>query len=198
MPTPRAAPAEKPIGLAYIIDERSRSNKDSIDHVFRVANGLRSLGIGKGDRIAILSCNSVECAEAMTAILAAGASMVPIPSTATADAQRNMLEDSAVKGIFVSDQYRDAALNHFMGVESIKPELRFALETACDVFADHRAWANEFSTDSLILSKPLMRNTTSSTARALQVYQKGSSTVSWQEIYWSQARPIWALRGQLS
>lgn len=140
--------AEKPIGLAYIIDERSRSNKDSIDHVFRVANGLRSLGIGKGDRIAVLSRNSVECAEAMTAILAAGASMVPIPSTATADAQRNMLEDSAVKGIFVSDQYRDAALEHFMGVESIRPELRFALETACDVFADHRAWANEFSTDS--------------------------------------------------
>ena len=128
--------AEKPIGLAYIIDERSRSNKNSIDHVFRIANGLRSLGIGKGDRIAVLSRNSVECAEAMTGILAAGASMVPIPSTATADAQRNMLEDSAVKGLFVSDQYRDAALEHFRGVESIKPELRFALETPCDVVTE--------------------------------------------------------------
>ena len=53
----------KPNKLAYIIDGVERSNEASIDHVFRIANGLIAAGIGKGDRVAVLSRNSVECAE---------------------------------------------------------------------------------------------------------------------------------------
>jgi acyl-CoA synthetase (AMP-forming)/AMP-acid ligase II len=67
----------KPDALAYIIDGVERSNLSSIDRVFRIANGLIAAGIGKGDRVAVLSRNSVECAEVMTGILCAGASMVP-------------------------------------------------------------------------------------------------------------------------
>ena len=137
-----------PQRLAYIIDGIERTNQDSIDHVFRMANGLRAKGIGKGDRVAVLSRNSVECAEVMTAILCSGASMVPVPNTATPQAQRNMLLDSAVKGLFVSDQYRDAALRHFMDLPTIRHELRFAMETPCEQFADHLAWAAEFSIES--------------------------------------------------
>ena len=135
-----------PARLAYVIDGVERDNQTSIDHVFRIANGLIASGIGKGDRIAVLSRNSVECAEVMTAILCSGASMVPVPSTATAEAQKNMLLDSAVKGLFVSDQYRDAALAHFMDVPTLRPDLRFALESACDQFRDHVAWAKTFET----------------------------------------------------
>lgn len=138
----------KPNKLAYIIDGVERSNEASIDHVFRIANGLMAKGIGKGDRVAVLSRNSVECAEVMTAILCTGASMVPVPNTATPEAQRNMLLDSAVKGLFVSDQYRDAALNHFMDLATIRDDLRFALETPCERFTDHRAWATKYSTES--------------------------------------------------
>ena len=74
--------------------------------------------------------------------------MVPVPNTATPQAQRNMLLDSAVKGLFVSDQYRDAALRHFMDLPTIRHELRFAMETPCEQFADHLAWAAEFSIES--------------------------------------------------
>ena len=78
-----------PRRLAYVIDGVERDNQTSIDHVFRVANGLIASGIGKGDRIAVVSRNSVECAEVMTAILCSGASMVPVPSTASPEAQRS-------------------------------------------------------------------------------------------------------------
>ena len=117
----------RPNKLAYIIDGVERSNEASIDHVFRIANGLIAAGIGKGDRVAVLSRNSVECAEVMTGILCSGASMVPVPNTATPEAQRNMLLDSAVKGLFVSDQYREAALTHFSDLPAIRDDLRFAL-----------------------------------------------------------------------
>ena len=126
---------QRPEALAYVIDGVGRSNEVSIDHVFRIANGLIAAGIGKGDRVAVLSRNSVECAEVMTGILCSGASMVPVPSTATSEAQRNMLADSAVKGLFVSDDYRAAALDQFLDLPSIRSELRFALESACDVFS---------------------------------------------------------------
>ena len=138
----------QPARLAYIIDGVERDNKTSIDHVFRIANGLIAAGIGKGDRIAVLSRNSIECAEVMTGILCSGASMVPVPNTATPEAQRNMLLDSAVKGLFVSDQYRDAALEHFVDIPSIRADLRFALETACEQFHDHTTWANTFDISS--------------------------------------------------
>ena len=132
----------QPARLAYIIDGVERDNKSSIDHVFCIANGLIAAGIGKGDRVAVLSRNSVECAEVMTGILCSGASMVPVPNTATPEAQRNMLLDSAVKGLFVSDQYRNSALEHFMDIPSIRADLRFALETACEQFHDHTAMRN--------------------------------------------------------
>ena len=137
-----------PNQLAYVIDDNERDNQTSIDHVFRLANGLLAAGIGKGDRIAVLSRNSVECAEAMTAILCSGASMVPVPNTATPDAQKNMLLDSAVKGLFVSDQYREAALEHFMDLPTVRCDLRFALETPCEIFTDHTSWAHQFVSDS--------------------------------------------------
>ena len=137
-----------PARLAYVIDGVERDNQTSIDHVFRIANGLIASGIGKGDRIAVLSRNSVECAEVMTAILCSGASMVPVPSTATAEAQKNMLLDSAVKGLFVSDQYREAALEHFMDLPTVRCDLRFALETPCETFTDHTSWAHQFASDS--------------------------------------------------
>jgi long-chain acyl-CoA synthetase len=139
---------QRPDAFAYVIDGAGRSNEVSIDHVFRIANGLIAAGIGKGDRIAVLSRNSVECAEVMTGILCSGASMVPVPSTATPEAQRNMLADSAVKGLFVSDDYREAALDQFLDLPSIRSELRFALESACDVFSDHWVWAGQFPTAS--------------------------------------------------
>ncbi len=121
--------------VAYSIDGCERTHKESVDLVFRLANALVSNGIGRGDRIAVLSRNSIESSEVMTAILACGASLVPIPSMATPRAQAAMLVDSEIKGLFVSDEYQEVALEFFINIPSLRQDLCFGLEFESQKFA---------------------------------------------------------------
>ncbi len=64
--------------------------------------GLRALGIGKGDRVAILSENRPEWAIADLATLCAGAADVSVYSTLTPRQVAYILRDSGAKAAFVS------------------------------------------------------------------------------------------------
>lgn len=75
----------------------------------RVANLLLSLGVGKGDNVAILSENSVAYAELFMGILRAGACVVPLSSMASAEALEKMMTDCGARLVFLSDRYRDLA-----------------------------------------------------------------------------------------
>ncbi|MGB1697240.1 MAG: AMP-dependent synthetase/ligase, partial [Thermoplasmatota archaeon] len=68
-----------------------------------VANGLLSLGIKKGDRIAIWSKNCPEWAEADFANLSIGAASVPIYDTLTGNQGAYILNNSGAKVLFVQD-----------------------------------------------------------------------------------------------
>jgi len=70
--------------------------------VEELSMGLRSLGIEKGDRIAILSENRPEWAFADLASLCAAAVDVPIYSTLTPPQVLYILNDSGAKAVFVS------------------------------------------------------------------------------------------------
>jgi long-chain acyl-CoA synthetase len=69
-----------------------------------VARALHEWGIGKGDRVAILSENRPEWTIADFAILSLGAVTVPIYSTQTAEQCSFILNDSGARLIFVSSQ----------------------------------------------------------------------------------------------
>jgi long-chain acyl-CoA synthetase len=77
-------------------------------NVVGVARGLESWGIGKGDRIAILSENRPEWAIADFAAMLLGAVVVPIYTTLTREQTLHLLRDSGARVIFVStaDQLR--------------------------------------------------------------------------------------------
>ena len=64
------------------------------------------MGIGKGDKIAILAGNSIEYLETFMGGLRAGACVVPLSTMAAADALEKMLDDCDAKLLFLSDQYR--------------------------------------------------------------------------------------------
>ena len=64
------------------------------------------MGIGKGDKVAILAANSVEYLETFMGGLRAGACVVPLSTMAAADALEKMLDDCDAKVLFLSDQYR--------------------------------------------------------------------------------------------
>src|SRR5207248_11310829 len=70
--------------------------------VFGVVQGLRSWGIARGDRVAILSENRHEWVVADFACMLLGAVVVPIYTTLTAEQTSELLRDSGARAIFIS------------------------------------------------------------------------------------------------
>ena len=92
-----------------------------------IANGLRRLGVARGDRVVVLMRNSLEMGELMFGALRCGAVVVPL-NTAVADAAvRAMIEDCGATVVAASDEHcaridalrRDLpAVREFLGVNS--------------------------------------------------------------------------------
>jgi acyl-CoA synthetase (AMP-forming)/AMP-acid ligase II len=69
---------QKPDAVATLCAGRTRTNAESVDRIARLAAGLRGLGLGDGDRAAILSLNSDHFHEFLGATLWAGGVVVPV------------------------------------------------------------------------------------------------------------------------
>src|SRR3989442_11538743 len=78
------------------------SSKEFAIKVGGVLSALRSWGISRGDRIAILSENRHEWVVADFACILLGAVVVPIYTTLTPEQTSELLRDSGVRAIFVS------------------------------------------------------------------------------------------------
>ncbi|MBM7113537.1 AMP-dependent synthetase/ligase [Archangium primigenium] len=74
--------------------------KEIVDTVRRVARGLLSLGVEPGQRVALMSKTRVEWALLDFAILATGATTVPIYETSSADQVEWILQDSGARIAF--------------------------------------------------------------------------------------------------
>ena len=83
---------------------RPISHTEVADRVRHAARGLSSLGVRRGDRVAILSENRPEWAVADFACLTIGLTDVPIYPTLPADQIAYMLKDSGAVAIFVSNK----------------------------------------------------------------------------------------------
>ncbi len=90
---------------ALIFKERRISWTELGLQVNRAANALIALGVKPGDRVAMLSRNSVEYVEIFFGALSAGACAVPLPTMASTDAIKLMIEDSMSKVIAVSAEF---------------------------------------------------------------------------------------------
>ncbi|HJP61640.1 MAG TPA: long-chain fatty acid--CoA ligase [Gemmatimonadaceae bacterium] len=95
---------KKPDALQYKKDGayRSISHAEVLDRVRRLARGLSSLGVRRGDRVGILSENRPEWAIADYACLTAGMTDVPIYPTLPPEQIAYILKDSGAAAIFVS------------------------------------------------------------------------------------------------
>ncbi|HJQ12538.1 MAG TPA: long-chain fatty acid--CoA ligase [Gemmatimonadaceae bacterium] len=96
----------KPDALQYKKDGTYHpiSHAEVLNRVRHVARGLSSMGIRRGDRVAILSENRPEWAIADFACLTAGMTDVPIYPTIPADQIAYILRDSGATAIFVSNK----------------------------------------------------------------------------------------------
>jgi long-chain acyl-CoA synthetase len=80
------------------------SSAELYSNVVAITRALLSWGIGKGDRVAILSENRPEWSTADFATLLLGAVVVPVYSTLTDDQTAYILSDSGARVIFVSNE----------------------------------------------------------------------------------------------
>ena len=95
----------KPDALRYKKDDvwRDISSEEFRRAVEELSMGLRGLRIDRGDRVAILSENRPEWADADLAVLCAGAVDVPIYTSLPAPQIQYLLKDSQSRAIFVSN-----------------------------------------------------------------------------------------------
>ena len=97
---------------AVVCEGKTRTWRQFDKRINQVAHALAGMGVGKGDKIAILAANSVEYLETFMAGLRVGACVVPLSTMAAGDALEKMLDDSDAKVLFLSDQYRDLVEEH--------------------------------------------------------------------------------------
>jgi acetyl-CoA synthetase len=77
---------------------RTLTYRELSDQVASFASGLRSLGVKRGDRVAVFLPLTVECAVAVLAIGAIGAVLIPIFSGYGAEAIAGRLRDGGRRG----------------------------------------------------------------------------------------------------
>src|SRR5215475_3693074 len=89
-----------------------------------LARGLMDLGIGPGDRVALVAENRPEWLIADHAIMAAGAITVPAFTTNTPADHVHVLTNSGAKGAIISGK---AIARRFLPASLESPELRFII-----------------------------------------------------------------------
>ena len=82
----------------------SITSAEIIDRSEKIALGLRSIGVNKGDRVAILGANSPSWTLADSGCQFGGVIDVPIYTTLACDSVEYILRDSAAKAIFLQDK----------------------------------------------------------------------------------------------
>src|SRR5437870_6207442 len=90
-----------PNATATIFFNAKRTWKQISDDAWRFANGLRSMGVKKGDRVAIVLPNTPQFIIAFYGALRAGAIVVPCNPLYTVPELRHQLQDSGAETIVV-------------------------------------------------------------------------------------------------
>ncbi|MFA4858211.1 MAG: AMP-binding protein [Candidatus Margulisiibacteriota bacterium] len=76
-----------------------------------LAAGLKAQGVGRGDRIALLSENRIEWALAYLSIIYAGAVVVPLDAMITVESLTTILNESGARGIILAGRFLNMVLH---------------------------------------------------------------------------------------
>lgn len=125
---------------AAVIDEHKTLSWQEIDKKSNaVANGLISLGVTKGDSVAVLMSNCVEYAEIMFGILKAGAVIVPLNLAVDEKGLVTMLKDASARVIFLTGPEQARLDGHLGEVSTLIASVTYA-ETVKGESLDYLQW----------------------------------------------------------
>lgn len=94
---------------AVVFEGRRRSYGELRERMHRAGAGLAERGVGKGDRVAVLSRNRLEYLEIELAIAWAGGVMVPLNYRLTEEEVEHLLDASRAHVIFAESEFLDVA-----------------------------------------------------------------------------------------
>lgn len=113
--------AEKyPNKTAVILDDVKMSWRDLAGFARRVANVLRSKGIGRGDTVALMIPNTPHFPIIYYGILHTGAAVVPVNVLYQHNEIEHYLTDSGAKAFFAFKMFEEEARKAFLAAESCK------------------------------------------------------------------------------
>ena len=92
---------------AMVVGDRRITYQELQGRVNRLANALAALGVGNGDRVAVLQINCGEHIETYFAAAKLDAVLVPLHFRARADELTDMINDAAPKVLLVGQRYVD-------------------------------------------------------------------------------------------
>lgn len=110
--------AEHPDLTAVILDERKMTYAELAGAAKRVANVLKSKGIGKGDKVAMMLPNTPHFPIIYYGILHAGATVVPVNVLFTEDEIEHYLSDSEAVAFFAFTMFAPQAIKAFNRLET--------------------------------------------------------------------------------
>lgn len=109
--------ASYPDKTALIFGDSERSYRQLNAEVNQHAHALLGLGVGRGDRVAVMSANSDHFIVAMYAVLKIGAIFVPFNPRATAHELRHLMSDSGATVLLLGRGMESAV----KGLDSLEP-----------------------------------------------------------------------------
>ena len=114
----------------------------------RVANGLRAIGIGPGDHVAVLIKNDHRFVETMLGALRTGASVTPATTRSHINTLVHVMTDSEAKVLFASGDFADEAPQ--LGREAPGLEHVFLMDERADGATEYDSWLNAQSEERLV------------------------------------------------
>lgn len=92
---------------AFVCGDTSLTWTALAQRISAVAAGCMSMGIRKGDKVALLASSSIEALVTFFGVIKAGACIVPLATSATSTALLSMLRNSDAKVLVISDDMRE-------------------------------------------------------------------------------------------
>jgi len=116
-----------PDKVAIVFEGKRYTFSQLNERVNRLANGLSSLGVNKGDRVALLQVNCNQCVETYFAVAKLGAIYVPLNFRVKGNELTYMLNSAEANTLFVGERYIDlinsmrpdlTSVHHFISIDS--------------------------------------------------------------------------------
>ncbi|MEE8369323.1 MAG: AMP-binding protein, partial [Dehalococcoidia bacterium] len=109
-----------PDRTAMVCEDETRSFAQLQERVNRLANGLRSLGVSKGDKVAVMAVNSMPYVETYYASARLGATFVPLNFRAKREEIAYMVNNSEASVLLLGERYLGLVADIKPQMETIK------------------------------------------------------------------------------